>query len=793
MKKVFLFVAALCATIALNAKTITLEPGEDKIMAAIEEAEDGDVIELTGDAENEYTEWNTIRLDKALTIKAADGATPVVHMPKFCPNGGDFVIDGVEVYGFDNYLFRTEEGGDFSVTFKNCTFRNNESRFYYLSEGQTVNAVTIDNCIIKNFTASENTVIYGLGTIKSFEMKNTTIFNCSGPYPIRVYSSEHILIDHCTIYNVGKQALRLVENSRGTSDVLVSNTVVASPTEQTDYAYYIYNGAVKNCVYYNTGSYRSDNATAENLVNADPKFVNAAEGNFNFTSDSPLKGTAIGGGNIGDPRWTEAKAEMVFSFLTPAADGEEAINDYEIKFAAVVPEGEATYTIEYSYDGEIWDAVVSGVKYEGQTSAIFATRGLEEGAVYLRATLATQDEKIEVLCPNTLTIVKDTEAPRAIANLFANVDGTTATLTWVNPTHEIPVMGSLLGEEDLLELASTYTSSGSTVNLAEENNTVKVTVSTGSWAQAGISFDVTAFENVQKAAFKVKGDGATQLDVFMVQNGYDWWNKAFTPGSDWETFENSEWGKVTWHNNSKATEFDGNNVTNLMIVVDNATDVTDFVFYLDSVMIEGTIAPSKYYAKTIIRRSTEDYPETIEDGDAVYEGTAETTTDEIDPTKTYYYTAFAVDDIVNVSEPTTLLVEGKEVTHTLFNVTVPEGTDACYLVGSMNSWAVDDPIEMTKVDDTHYTYQAETDLTDAQYKYVHGDDWAYVEKDAQGGEIGNRVVNAAVMNDTVAKWADDPTGLQSTKAIKAARKAFFNNQIVIERNGVRFNVLGTQF
>lgn len=792
MKKVFLFVAALCATVALNAKTITLEPGSGKIAEAVASAEAGDIIELTGDGTAEYVEGNSIQIDKAITIRAAEGATPVVHIMKFKMDAA-FAVEGIEFYGYEDYMFRTSVGGNFALSFKNCLIRNSSAYFIYISDGQTIDALTIDNCIFKDNTKSEQPVINGYGAIKSFEMKNTTIMNCAGAYAVRVRNSNHVLIDHCTIYNVGKQAIRLVEDSRSTSDVLVSNTVVANVAETTDYAYYIYNGAVKNCVYYNTGSYRSDNATAENLVNADPKFVNAAEGNLNWTSDSPLKGTAIGGGNIGDPRWTEAKAEMVFSFLTPAAAGEEAINDYTIKFAAVVPEGSANYAIAYSYDGETWTDIVAETAYTDQTEATFATRGLDEGEVTLRGILTTDKDTVITICPNTLTIVKDTEAPRAIANLFANVDGTTATLTWKNPTVEVPVMGSLLGEEDLLELASTYTSSGSTVNLAEENNTVKVTVSTGSWAQAGISFDVTAFENVQKAAFKVKGDGATQLDVFMVQNGYDWWNKAFTPGSDWETFENSEWSKVTWHNNSKATEFDGNNVTNLMIVVDNATDVTDFVFYLDSVMIEGTIAPSKYYAKTIIRRSTEDYPETIEDGDAVYEGTAETTTNEIDPTKTYYYTAFAVDDIANVSEPTTLLVEGKEVTHTLFNVTVPEGTDACYLVGSMNSWAVDDPIEMTKVDDTHYTYQAETDLTDAQYKYVHGDDWSMVEKAADGSEMGNRTVNAAVMNDTVAKWADAPTGLQSTKAIKAARKAFFNNQIVIERNGVRFNVLGTQF
>ncbi len=794
MKKLFLFVAVLCATVALNAKTITLEPGEDKISAAIEEAEAGDVIELTGDAQNEYTEWNTIRLTKAITIKAAAGATPVVHMPKLCPNGGDFVIDGVEVYGFEDYLFRTETGGEFSVTFKNCTFRDNDSRFYYLSEGQTINAVTVDNCIITNFTASEQPVIYGLGKIKSFEMKNTTVFNCTGPYPIRVYNSDHVLIDHCTIYNVGKQTIRLVENSRETSDVLVSNTVVASASEQTDYAFYIYNGAVKNCVYYNTGSYRSDNATAENLVNADPKFVNAAQGNFNFTSDSPLTGKATDGSNIGDPRWKEAKAEMVFSFIAPAKD-EEAINDYTIKFSAVVPEGTATYAIAYSYDGETWKDIVAETAYTNQNEATFATRGLEEGEVTLRGILATEKDTVETICDYTLSIVKDTEAPRAIANFDVNVDGTNATLTWKNPTYEISVGGALLGEENILELAKSFVPNGDEAILGVEDNTLKMTITTSTaWHQTGVEFDVTSFENVQNVAFKIKGDGATQIEVMLIQDGSYWWaSSAFVPGTEWETHKISEFKHVDWHDQCPYKTLDGNHVTGVAIEVNNGTVVNGAVFYLDSVMVEGVIAPSKYYAKTVIRRSTEDYPETIADGDSVYEGTAETIVDEIDLTKTYYYAAFAVDDIANVSAPANVFVEGQQVTHTIFNVSVPAGTDACYLVGSMNSWAVDDPIEMTMVDATHYTYQAGTDLTGAEYKYVHGDDWAYVEKKADGGEMSNRVVNAAVMNDEVARWADDDTALQDAKAAKVCVKTISNGQFVILKNNVRYNILGAEF
>ena len=47
-----------------------------------------------------------------------------------------------------------------------------------------------------------------------------------------------------------------------------------------------------------------------------------------------------------------------------------------------------------------------------------------------------------------------------------------------------------------------------------------------------------------------------------------------------------------------------------------------------------------------------------------------------------------------------------------------------------------------------------------EYKYTIGPDWAYVEKDAAGAEIGNRVIESEpedVIIDTVAKWAAIPT------------------------------------
>ena len=77
----------------------------------------------------------------------------------------------------------------------------------------------------------------------------------------------------------------------------------------------------------------------------------------------------------------------------------------------------------------------------------------------------------------------------------------------------------------------------------------------------------------------------------------------------------------------------------------------------------------------------------------------------------------------------------------VYTVTVPAGTEKCYIAGEMNSWAF---TLMTQVDATHWTISFDNVTRATQYKYSASDSWAYGEK-----RNDNRTWAAA---DEVTEW-----------------------------------------
>lgn len=82
-----------------------------------------------------------------------------------------------------------------------------------------------------------------------------------------------------------------------------------------------------------------------------------------------------------------------------------------------------------------------------------------------------------------------------------------------------------------------------------------------------------------------------------------------------------------------------------------------------------------------------------------------------------------------------------------YSVTVPAGTNECFLAGEMNDWTHQ---PMTKLDETHFTLEIPSALSTQKYKYCSGPGWGYVEKTDKGWDVANRNYDA---QDVVKGWA----------------------------------------
>ena len=99
------------------------------------------------------------------------------------------------------------------------------------------------------------------------------------------------------------------------------------------------------------------------------------------------------------------------------------------------------------------------------------------------------------------------------------------------------------------------------------------------------------------------------------------------------------------------------------------------------------------------------------------------------------------------------LVANYEKAKLTYTVTVPAGTENCYLVGAMNGWDVDNPIEMIKQGENVFTTTLEGVATTDEYKYIsQKGSWDYADV-----QESNRTWTA---NDVVTAWKDPlATGL----------------------------------
>ena len=329
--------------------TINISAGTDAIKGAVEAAWPGDQIVL---ATGIYNESARITVDKNITLKAADEATPTVVPVKdiAISNGANVILRDIKFdctsLNASRLVYVTDNAAN-NLTIEGCDIYNTGSNYaVHAGSSAHLDACVINNCYFHNGT---NTAVCFAKTSQTYNacddltITNSTFANYSGfNAPLIAFSNRNevtnspaeadakLVVDHCTFYNFTKTADNTYGfiDSRQSANTTISNCIMANPTAQdllpegkfNPKASQTYGGTVTNCLRYNVPEHRT---SPTNPVEADPLFTDAANGDFTLKRNyitgevSPAYKAGTEGSTIGDPRWETEPTYPETDFYAP--------------------------------------------------------------------------------------------------------------------------------------------------------------------------------------------------------------------------------------------------------------------------------------------------------------------------------------------------------------------------------------------------------------------------------------------------------------------------------------------
>ena len=330
-------------------KVIKVEEGDGTLLAAVEQAADGDTIELVTNG-GLYTTSSTdkIVIDKHLVIRARKWLTqkPVVRNTKADASsarlfeiraGGDLTLIGLDLDG------RMEDGG--AAHAKNIirtpyglteadSFHTNlriyDCVLHYSKEGlvKGYSKVYIDTLVVKNsiltHAGKEGIIMRESSSAGGPVLQYVDIENCTFAHIGREafnleFSDPVIRINHCTFDSVSEAGSYRILYPKNVTDVEVKNSIFTNQLGSKGESVTLYgNSVIAYCDTFNVAKIKLNGSATKGagMMGVDPKYTDPAHGDYTLAADSPVRGKADDGLAMGDLRWAIAPNKMVLTIQT---------------------------------------------------------------------------------------------------------------------------------------------------------------------------------------------------------------------------------------------------------------------------------------------------------------------------------------------------------------------------------------------------------------------------------------------------------------------------------------------
>jgi hypothetical protein len=322
--------------------------GENTLLAAIDAAAEGDIIELT-DSGGLYTYNGSDKMyiTRSLTIRAKEGLAekPVIRnvtaaagSPRIFEirKGGNLILKGLDLDG------RLEEGGaafvknivrsedvaaaadsfHFVLKVEDCLLHDSKESLLRGHQFTIADTILFTNCIFRN-AYNEAIVLRErtneAPTVHYLELENCTFVKIGREALYVEYTNPVIRINHCTFDSVSYRESKRILYPKDVQDVQVKNCIFTNQGGTASASVELYGSsslAYSDLFNSKIAKLNGSEIMGNNNLAVDPLYYDAALFDYRLAVNSPVRGAADDGRAMGDLRWEASPNQFVLTVLT---------------------------------------------------------------------------------------------------------------------------------------------------------------------------------------------------------------------------------------------------------------------------------------------------------------------------------------------------------------------------------------------------------------------------------------------------------------------------------------------